>query len=43
MIGAPLLVGSVGGLLLTALGTAGLVARILGEEAIRYRLVPYVW
>ena len=32
MIGGPLLVGSVAGLLITALGTVGLVARILGEE-----------
>jgi len=32
MIGAPLLVGSVAGLLLTALGTVGLAARIVGEE-----------
>jgi protein-S-isoprenylcysteine O-methyltransferase Ste14 len=32
MLGGPLLVGSVAGLLLTALGTVGLAARILGEE-----------
>jgi protein-S-isoprenylcysteine O-methyltransferase Ste14 len=32
MIGGPLLVGSVAGLLVSALGTVGLVARILGEE-----------
>lgn len=32
MIGGPLLVGSVAGLLITALGTVGLAARILGEE-----------
>ena len=32
MIGAPLLVGSVAGLLLTALGLVGLAARIVGEE-----------
>lgn len=32
MVGGPLLVGSVAGLLVTALGTGGLVARILGEE-----------
>ena len=32
MVGAPLLVGSVAGLLLTALGVVGLAARIVGEE-----------
>jgi protein-S-isoprenylcysteine O-methyltransferase Ste14 len=32
MIGAPLLVGSVAGLVLTGLGTVGLAARIAGEE-----------
>jgi protein-S-isoprenylcysteine O-methyltransferase Ste14 len=32
MVGGPLLVGSVAGLLITALGVVGLVARILGEE-----------
>lgn len=32
MVGGPLLVGSVAGLLITALGTGGLVARIRGEE-----------
>ena len=32
MIGGPLLVGSVAGLLITALGTVGLAARIAGEE-----------
>lgn len=32
MIGAPLLVGSIAGLVLTALGTVGLAARIAGEE-----------
>jgi protein-S-isoprenylcysteine O-methyltransferase Ste14 len=32
MLGGPLLVGSVVGLLISALATGGLVARILGEE-----------
>jgi hypothetical protein len=42
MIGAPLLVGSVAGLLLTALGTIGLAARIVGEERmLRTELKPY--
>ena len=32
MLGGPLLVGSVAGLLISALAAGGLVARILGEE-----------
>ena len=32
MLGAPLLVGSVAGLMISALAAGGLVARILGEE-----------
>jgi len=32
MIGAPLLVGSAAGLVLTAVGVVGLAARIVGEE-----------
>jgi hypothetical protein len=42
MIGGSLLVGSVAGLLLTAFGTAGLVARILGEkQMLRMELTGY--
>ena len=32
MVGGPLLAGSIAGLLISALGVVGLVARILGEE-----------
>src|SRR5262245_4425440 len=42
MVGAPLLAGSVAGLLLTALGLVGLAARILGEERmLRTELTGY--
>ena len=32
MVGGPLLVGSIAGLVITALGVVGLAARIVGEE-----------
>jgi protein-S-isoprenylcysteine O-methyltransferase Ste14 len=42
MVGGPMLVGSVAGLLLTALGVVGLAALILGEERmLRAELVGY--
>jgi len=58
MFGAPLLLGSIWGLIIAAIGFCILVGRIIGEEkmlineldgysqyvnAVRYRLIPFVW